>query len=67
MEEKRMVEIIINEANSLLHRKSKELSKSIIKTPKDLERFAVGLDKLSQDMWDYKNELEAKNDYSTGR
>ncbi|HAB0003810.1 hypothetical protein [Listeria monocytogenes] len=58
MEEKRMVEIIINEANSLLHRKSKELSKSIIKTPKDLERFAIGLDKLSQDMWDYKNEVE---------
>ncbi|EAE4165039.1 TPA_asm: hypothetical protein GYJ08_05745 [Listeria monocytogenes] len=52
-------QIIINEANSLLHRKSKELSKSIIKTPKDLERFAIGLDKLSQDMWDYKNELEA--------
>ncbi|EAC3475499.1 hypothetical protein ARX86_15800 [Listeria monocytogenes] len=37
----------------------KKLSKSIIKTPKDLERFAIGLDKLSQDMWDYKNELEA--------
>ncbi|HBB5195096.1 TPA: hypothetical protein KBR39_002898 [Listeria monocytogenes] len=51
-------QIIINEANSLLHRKSKELSKSIIKTPRDLERFAIGLDKLSQDMWDYKNEVE---------
>ncbi len=57
--EKMTKQIIINEANSLLHRKSKELSKSIIKTPKDLERFAIGLDKLSQDMWDYKNELEA--------
>ncbi|HDU7034226.1 TPA: hypothetical protein RF272_002950 [Listeria monocytogenes] len=51
-------QIIINEANSLLHRKSKELCKSIIKTPKDLERFAIGLDKLSQDMWDYKKEVE---------
>lgn len=57
--EKMTKQIIINEANSLLHRKSKELSRSIIKTPKDLERFAIGLDKLSQDMWDYKNELEA--------
>ncbi|ELD8337035.1 hypothetical protein QJJ72_001539 [Listeria innocua] len=52
-------QIIINEANRLLYRKGKELSKSIIKTQKDLERFAIGLDKLSQDMWDYKNELEA--------
>ncbi|EOW0746978.1 hypothetical protein ACN2T2_002120 [Listeria monocytogenes] len=51
-------QIIINEANSLLHRKAKELSHSMIKTSNDLERFAIGLDKLSQDMWDYKNELE---------
>ncbi|MBF2653946.1 hypothetical protein [Listeria seeligeri] len=51
-------QIIINEANQVLWRKTKELSKSMIKTPRDLERFAVGMDKLSQKMWDYKVELE---------
>ncbi|WP_271006564.1 hypothetical protein [Listeria seeligeri] len=51
-------QIIISEANQVLQRKGKEFSKSIIKNTKDLERFAIGLDKLSQDLWDYKLELE---------
>lgn len=56
-------QIIINEANSLLHRKSKELSKSIIKTPKDLERFAIGLDKLSKICGTIKTNWRRSNEY----
>ncbi|EDN7323717.1 hypothetical protein FHK07_12080 [Listeria monocytogenes] len=50
--------IILNEANKKIHRKGTELANAAVSNSKDLQRFAMGLEKLSQDIWDYKHEMD---------
>lgn len=51
-------DIIINEANRMLHRKGNELSKNAVTNSKDLRRFAMGLEKLAEKTWNYVHEYE---------
>ncbi|MCM8889321.1 hypothetical protein L1A97_04530 [Listeria monocytogenes] len=51
-------DIILNEANRILHRKGNELSKNAATNSKDLRRFAMGLEKLAEKTWNYVHEYE---------